>query len=326
MASMSGNRFANLTDAEIENIEANQDSKSTKKVVEKAVRAFQAYLKEKGQDIAFESFATMDLDTALKNFYANARTIKGDLYKLSSFNQMKYGLHKYLLGKGIDTSTVAFTKSNETFKAMKKDLMRNWKGDVKHRTPISATDLKKLYQHKLAFNVLTPVGLQQKVMFEIILFMCRRGRENLRNMTKDFYGIFQDEDGREYVQQQLSELDKNHDENRRSSETTGEGRMYGIPGAPACPVASFKKYVGKLHPECNSLWQRPLDSFLPEADIWYCNSPVGQNMTQTFMPRLSKFASLSETYTNHSIRATSITLMDNAGIEARHIMRVSGHR
>ena len=43
------------------------------------------------------------------------------------------------------------------------------------------------------------------------------------------------------------------------------------------------------------------------------------------MPRISKQAGLSNTYTNHSIRATCITLLDEAGMEARHVMRVSGH-
>ena len=37
-------------------------------------------------------------------------------------------------------------------------------------------------------------------------------------------------------------------------------------------------------------------------------------------------AGLSRVYSNHSIRATSITLLDDSGIEARHIMRVSGHK
>ncbi|CAC5424211.1 unnamed protein product [Mytilus coruscus] len=44
------------------------------------------------------------------------------------------------------------------------------------------------------------------------------------------------------------------------------------------------------------------------------------------MPEISEKAKFSRRYTNHSIRVTSITAMDEAGIEARHIMRASGHR
>lgn len=31
-------------------------------------------------------------------------------------------------------------------------------------------------------------------------------------------------------------------------------------------------------------------------------------------------------YTNHSIRATAVTILDKSGFEARHIMAVSGHK
>ena len=44
------------------------------------------------------------------------------------------------------------------------------------------------------------------------------------------------------------------------------------------------------------------------------------------MKKISKDASLSVIYINHSIRATTITMLDKAGVESRHIMSVSGHR
>ena len=39
-----------------------------------------------------------------------------------------------------------------------------------------------------------------------------------------------------------------------------------------------------------------------------------------------KDANLSCIYTNHSIRATAVTILDESGFEARHIKTVSGHR
>ena len=44
------------------------------------------------------------------------------------------------------------------------------------------------------------------------------------------------------------------------------------------------------------------------------------------MSDISKSAKLSTVYTNHSVRATSITIIDNGGITSRHIMKVSGPR
>jgi len=109
-------------------------------------------------------------------------------------------------------------------------------------------------------------------------------------------------------------------------ETTGEARMYARPGDPMCPVQSFRKYLSKLHPDLECLWQRPLDSFAPSYGVWYSKVPLGKNTLGDMMAEISDVAGLSQRYTNHCIRATFISTLDRAGIEARHIMRDSGHK
>ena len=44
------------------------------------------------------------------------------------------------------------------------------------------------------------------------------------------------------------------------------------------------------------------------------------------MKSISEAAKLSKMYTNHSVRATGITLWSNAGIQNSHVMAISGHR
>ena len=43
------------------------------------------------------------------------------------------------------------------------------------------------------------------------------------------------------------------------------------------------------------------------------------------MKEISTGAGLSKVYTNHSVRATAITIWSNAEVPARHIMSISGH-
>ena len=94
-------------------------------------------LSEKGKPEHFEEFSTENLDEALKRFYANARTEKGEMYKVSSFGQIRYGITRYLKDKHqIDISGEEFQKSNKTFKAVK-DLMSRGKGKVDHRPSIA---------------------------------------------------------------------------------------------------------------------------------------------------------------------------------------------
>lgn len=44
------------------------------------------------------------------------------------------------------------------------------------------------------------------------------------------------------------------------------------------------------------------------------------------MKKISKSTGLSREYTNHCVRSTSITVLNEAGFEGRHIVRVSGHK
>ena len=97
-------------------------------------------------------------------------------------------------------------------------------------------------------------------------------------------------------------------------------------GHNLCPVASFKKYIQKLHPARSDLWQRPVESFEDNDDTWYMNQPVGKNTLCQIMKTLSKQANLSREYTNHSIRATSITVLDYKKFSNRDIMAISGHK
>ena len=44
------------------------------------------------------------------------------------------------------------------------------------------------------------------------------------------------------------------------------------------------------------------------------------------MKTISVDCELSREYTNHCIRSTTVSVLDNNNFEARHIMRVSGHK
>ena len=53
---------------------------------------------------------------------------------------------------------------------------------------------------------------------------------------------------------------------------------------------------------------------------------VGEHTLGEKMKNMSREAKLSKCYTNHSIRATAVTILDKSGFEARHIMAISGHK
>lgn len=68
--------------------------------------------------------------------------------------------------------------------------------------------MQKLYSSNV-FNVNTPVGLLQKLWFELCLFFCRRGREKQRDLKPEMFTLKTDERGLRYVCQVCSEISKN---------------------------------------------------------------------------------------------------------------------
>lgn len=200
------------------------------------------------------------------------------------------------------------------------------KGTVDHHAPISLEDLKKLYKHFCVFTTDTPFGLVNKVIFEIILYFCRRGQESLANLKVTNFAIKTSVDGVKYVHKITSELDKNHQGNTSTNDPEGTGGKMYATGNDICCVLSFEKYLTKRHQETDRLFLHPKDMFIDSDTVWYRKEPMGVDTLSTFMKRMSTMAELSPVYSNHCIRAITISLLNHGGFESRHVVTVSGHR
>jgi hypothetical protein len=67
-----------------------------------------------------------------------------------------------------------------------------------------------LYKHPRALTSDTPLGLLNKLIFEVILYFCRRGQENLHTLKVSDFEIKIGADRYKSVQKITSELDKIH--------------------------------------------------------------------------------------------------------------------
>ena len=167
-----------------------------------------------GDECNFESLNKTELNNKLRLVYASINKSDGEHLKVSSLHSMKYGLSKHFKSKcDIDIQTDVVFESSKVFKAVVTDLKRKWFGGVDHKPPIAIQDLKKLYdinQPFKVFDIETPVGLQRKVFFDIMFYLCRRGRENLREMSKATFAVGYDAEGLQFIHQVKDEADKNH--------------------------------------------------------------------------------------------------------------------
>ena len=123
------------------------------------------------------------------------------------------------------------------------------------------------------------------------------------------------------------EASKNH-QGRLSDNTVSFekfGRMYQTE-LPNDGYNALCLYLVKLNPECSAFFQYPKRSWKRPQAVWFENRCLGVNKLGDVMKILRKAANLSKIYTNHSVRATAITLWSDAGLSNRHIMSLSGHR
>ena len=140
------------------------------------------------------SLSKQQLDEILVRFYGAVRTEKGEYYKLTSFRGIKHGLQRYFSELFVwdICNDVEFTNANKSWINVAKLLKKCGKGVVEHYKEIEPEDLQKNYE---SIDINTPVGLQEKVWFDILFYFSRRGSENQRAMTTSTFKINTDVTG-----------------------------------------------------------------------------------------------------------------------------------
>lgn len=146
----------------------------------------------------------------------------------------------------------------------------------------------------------------------------------MEKLKKDHFKLLKDENGFEYLVQAKDELTKNH---RTLEKFEQRAYMPENRDDPLCPIISYKKYMDKLNPMNEYLWQTPLQRIEDEekARFWYSRAHLGKNPLSKFMTDLSIKCELSMIYKNHSIRATGCTVTGRL-YNAKVTMAWSGHK
>ena len=316
-------RFATVGEEKKKKILEEKDAPNTKKAGQIAYNVFINYCREKNITIDISTVTKEELNELLRSFYVEVRKGDGSFYKKTSFTSLRFGLQREFKRIRPDINIIddpEFSSSFEMYKAQCVQLKAMGLAKVEHKMPISKTDMELLYSSGV-FSIANPVSLLKKVFFEVVLYLCRRGIENLRKINIDDFEVKKFSDGTRYIVYTKDELKKN----LRVNDEYLEGGYIVENGDENCPLKSFLLYVNKLNPSLKCFFQRPKRS-IPSDGPWFDNMVLGEKSLEGMMKKISKEANLSHIYTNHCIRATCITLLDRAGVEARHIMAISGHK
>ena len=153
-------------------------------------------------------------------------------YKNTSLKCIRAALNRHFKAtRNIDIITnEKFIQCNEMFQGVTKKGKREGRGEVESKPPIEPEDMERLSQYftKNMKSPPNPAKLQEIVLFNVIYFGGRRGRENLRNMKINTFEITKDAQNRQYIHQVIKEHDKNHTES--DFQPSNEARIYEKPG------------------------------------------------------------------------------------------------
>lgn len=283
-----------------------------------------------------------ELNSCLKQFYTSARQKDGSYYKKTTMKSIRAAIDRFLRktsNKGFSIiGDPTFAEANAVLDAFVKDLRKSGKiAGVVHKKPISKEQIQLLFRtgELGPANSVDPAQLFRTVWFYLSFYFGKRGRENQRQLKPNMLILRSTPDGKEFFELNREVAGsvlatKNHQGGLGDTEDESDGKIFGIRDSSICPVETIKNYLNHLNPACESLFQRPKDSKSNKFDVnnvvWYSNMPVGEATLGNLLRVMTKRAGIEPPLTNHSIRATSITVLANAHVETRLIKSVTGHK
>ena len=151
------------------------------------------------------------LSDYLRLFYGNLKKLDGTFFAPSSLICIRASIHRHLTSVEINSdydivNGIQFRRANGVLKAMIGKYLASDTSKQKEYQEISPSDMQKLKEY---FDRSDANRLQEEVIFHCLYCFALRGRETLRQMTKDTIGYSKDDKGREYLCIQRNMISKN---------------------------------------------------------------------------------------------------------------------
>ena len=317
---------------------------NTAKSTEWAVRNFEAWRLARNEqfpeEVCPDDVLEDESDTCkwLCRFVSETRKADGKEYTPRSLQLLLAGLQRHLRKIHPDKeiklfSDPRFQPLKNTCDAVFKKLHKKGIGAETKATPVlTAGNEVKLWECG-TLNMDTPKGLLRAVFFYNGKNFCLRGgaeqrglklsqlkRETVEVSGKNVSSYVYTEFGSKNRQGGFNSLNSDNKVVRQYANTEGT----------VCHVQILDKYLDKIPDEAREadnfyltpVSTKPADPSMP----WYTKIPVGKNTLNKMMKEMSQEASLSTSFTNHSLRAYGTSTMYQAGVPEKIIQERTGHK
>ena len=320
-----------ITEAEMLAMEEGARNDSTSKSTRLAAARFEKWCEKRSKPLNWLTSTAADLNDWLRSFYAELKNAgTGKALSPSSLVGIRAGIQRKLkqapISRNLNILTgEEFMSANVMLEARCKGYVQEGNALPQHKTPIEDADKVKLEAYFAERYVRDPVALSQKIWYDLCYYFGRRGRENWCELTKDSFQVGHNAEGEAYLALAKTERSKNHQGGaKRADQHYVNAKIYGdLP-------SDYQFYLSKLNPACDRLFQKPSKNAkypVPfSCQVWFTNSPMGKNTLGEMMATISRTAGLSRKYTNHCVRATTVTDLVQADVPSEQVITLTGHK
>ena len=281
----------------------------------------------------FEEVPVDELAEILRKFYGTVLTKTHKEYSRSGMINIRSGINRHLRSPPFKKSydlmnDRPFMQANLVLTGRLRDNKEKGLDVSSPRTAMEKQDVEKLFNNYLNTAVgdqLNTEVLLHKVFFDIMYYTGRRGKEGLRNLTKESFAVKIGADNKEFIEITFNEKSK---KNQGDSMSAAANALHNdhhvitaIEGSDLCPVESYKRYMSVLNPAQKAFFQHPSTNKKS-----FTKEPIGKNTLGSLMKEISKAAGLSREYTNHQIRKTTATGLRKSGFTLEQIAHVTKHK
>lgn len=326
---------SDLGQDELDEIEQKAQSKNTKRATNWGLNKFTKWCNKRSIIIDFKLITPEQLNQVLRKFYAEVKSEKGQPLTPSALTGIRAAIHRHITSAPLSRNMNIlqdsdFMSANKMFESKTKLFTKDNNVKPQHKASIETGDMEKIakyFREGQSDGVWTSnERLLEFVWFTICFHFGRRGREGWRELTKHSFEIKSDDRGVRYLAEKLTEQTKNHQGgSKQSDQLYSDVRMYETSTA-LDPVAAFEFYLTKSHPGCEALLQTTNKLANATSNTWYKNEPLGKNTISKIMERISSKAGLSQRYTNHCVRASTVTSLYQRGVDTKTICTITKHK
>ncbi|KAK3741153.1 hypothetical protein QZH41_011834 [Actinostola sp. cb2023] len=271
-----------------------------------AVRTFTLWLTAEGVSKPMEEMHPQELNQQLKKFYKQARRKDGCDFSKPGLTNIRNALDRYIKTKLNFTilKSVDFEEANKAFDEKISMIEGNAASPWRHSVSISPQDMQKILVSG-AIGGSAPLMLLRACWFNILLHFDVGDHLKQRRLSKQQFVIHMDAAGHEHVKM-INCFPYEQGKFGMAGNTSSPTTMHSVPGHPLCPVALLKKYLSKLHPEADALFQCPVQYAVDDSvPVWYEKQAVGVHALEGMMSCLSKEAACHAVYSNGCLRKSS---------------------